>query len=480
MSYKDYEAVIGLEIHAQLKTQSKIFCSCSTDFEAGDNQNTCPICTGQPGALPTINKKALELAVKVGRALNCEIDMQSVFERKNYFYPDMPRGYQISQLQRPICKEGYLEFYQQKELRKIRIERAHLEEDAGKSSHVGGASLINLNRASVPLLEIVSAPELRSPSEAAEYARSLRRVLRYLDVCDGNLEEGSMRCDCNVSVKKVTEKQLGTKVEIKNINSFRFVEKAIQFEIERQIDSLESGQKIVQETRLYDIDKNQTFTMRLKESSEDYRYFPEPDLFPATIKESELNLWSKDLPEQPLPRLKRFREDYGLSAKEAEQLTAEKALADFFEEALTPKNPPKTVASWILMDLFAYVKKDMSDSKISAKQLGELIEFTEKGEISRAAGKKILEKIWNSSSQDRDINQWIDQLGLRQMQDEGLMAQLTKDVFNQFPDQVEEYRQGKEKVFGFLVGQVIKNSKGKANPKVVKEELEKLFAETKN
>ena len=360
MAYSDYETVIGLEIHTQLKTKSKMFCSCSSEFASGDNQNTCPVCTGQPGALPTVNKKAVELSSKIGLALGCEIDRGSVFARKNYFYPDMPKGFQISQYEKPLCLNGEVSFFHKGEERKIRIERAHMEEDAGKSTHFGYHSLVNLNRASTPLLEIVSHPDLRSPEEAADYARMIRRMVRYLDACDGNLEEGSMRCDCNISVRKKGETELGTKVEIKNINSFRFVEKALQYEVERQIDVLETGGVIEQETRLYDIDKNQTQSMRTKENAEDYRYFPEPDLLPVQVSEKDLSVWKESLPEGPYQKFQRWMQDLKLTAHEADQLSQEKSIADYFEEILNCGIEVKLASSWVLGEVFSVYGQDFA------------------------------------------------------------------------------------------------------------------------
>lgn len=472
MAYADYEAVIGLEIHAQLKTESKMFCSCSAAFGESDNQNTCPVCTGQPGALPVVNRRAIELAMKMGKALQCEIRDRSVFARKNYFYPDMPRGYQISQYERPICADGKVEFYLDGRKRTVRIERAHLEEDAGKSTHHGDYSLINLNRASTPLLEIVSGPDLRSAEEAAQYAREVRKILRYQDVCDGNLEEGSMRCDCNVSVRKKGDPKLGTKVEIKNINSFRFVEKAVAFEIERQIDCLESGQSVVQETRLYDIDKNRTFTMRTKEDAEDYRYFPEPDLLPVDLRGVRV-----EAEELPSTRYERLISDYRLPEADADQLTQEKALADYFEEAAKAVQNPKLVANWMLGELTRLLndeKLSIERAKVRACEFGRLIELLEKDEVSGKMAKVVLGEMWSENKTAREI---IEKKGLKQVKNTGEIEVWVRQVIAANEKQVAELRSGKQKIFDYLVGQVMRLSKGQAHPDLVRETFKKILEE---
>ena len=467
MAYADYEVVIGLEIHAQLKTQSKMFCACSTVFGAPDNESTCPTCSGQPGSLPTPNKKAVEYAILMGHALRCQIDPASVFARKQYFYPDMPRGYQISQYERPICREGYVEFYFSGTKRKVRIERAHLEEDAGKSTHHGDYSLINLNRASTPLLEIVSAPDITSPAEAAEYARTMRKILRYLEICDGNLEEGSMRCDCNISIRLKGEKTLGTKVEVKNINSFRFVEKALAFEIERQIDRVESGQKIVQETRLYDIDKNRTFSMRSKEDAADYRYFPDPDLVAIALGAEELQ--QVRVVELPTDRYERFMQQYDLPSADAEQLTQERQLADYFERAAAGVKNAKLVANWVLSELQRYMneeKLDVSEPRIRAEALGELIRLIEAGEISGKIAKNIFAEMWHSG---KGPSQLVRDSGVKQITDIKQIEFWIEQIILAHPKQVDEFRGGKLKVMDFFLGQVMRLSKGQASPDLVRE-----------
>ncbi len=470
MAFNDYEAVIGLEIHVQLQTNSKLFCSSSAHFGGGDNEHTCPNCTGQPGALPVVNEKAVEFGIKTGLALNCSIRKDSVFARKQYFYPDLPRGYQISQFDKPLCENGYLEFTLEGAPKRVTIERAHMEEDAGKSTHHGDYSLINLNRAGVPLMEIVSAPEMRSAQEAAEYARTMRKVVRYIGVCDGNLEEGSLRCDCNVSIRKRGDSKLGTKVEIKNINSFRFIEKAIEFEIQRQIDCKETGEPIVQETRLYDPDKNRTFSMRTKEEAHDYRYFPDPDQLVLEIEQAQIDAVKAAMPELPASRAKRFVEQ-GLSEFDAQTLTQELEIADYFERA-AGKNP-KAAANWIISELMRELnesKREISDSPIQAEQLAQLIALIDAGTISGKIAKTVFAEMW-SSGKNPDVI--VKEKGLTQITDTGAIEKIVDDVIAANPAQAAEYRSGKEKVFGFFVGQAMKASKGQASPDVMNEILRK-------
>lgn len=464
MSNVGYEAVIGLEIHAQLKTKTKIFCSDSTNFDASDNENTSVVSAGMPGALPVINRQAIELAVRAGLALNCEIRKKSVFSRKNYFYPDLPKGYQISQYDLPICEHGFLEFFVDGALKTIRITRAHLEEDAGKSTHQGDYTLINLNRSGIPLLEIVSGPELTSGKEAAEYARMMRQTLRYLDVCDGNLEEGSMRCDCNVSVRKKGDPKLGTRVEIKNINSFRFVEKAIDFEIERQIEAVERGEKIIQETRLYDPDKNRTFTMRTKEDAQDYRYFPEPDLLPLILTEDHLNKAKNELPELPIQKLKRFQDEYGLPLTDSEVLTAERELAEYFEAATKISGNPKSTSNWVMTELIRELndaKLNINQTPVPANALGKLILLIDKGTISGKIAKAIFAELWKNGG---DPEQIIKEKGLVQITNPEAISAVIDELMAKNPNQVAEYRAGKVKVVGFFVGQAMRMTQGQANP----------------
>ena len=470
-SYRGYEAVIGIEVHVQLKTQSKIFSSDSTHFDAGDNENTSPVTIGMPGTLPVLNRQVVEYSIKAGLALGCKIREKSVFARKNYFYPDLPKGYQISQYDLPICEHGEVKFFLNDIEKTVSITRAHMEEDAGKSTHHGDVTLLNYNRAGVPLLEIVSGPDLRTPAEAAEYGRTIRQIVRYLDVCDGNLEEGSMRCDCNVSVRKVGESKLGTKVEIKNINSFRFVEKAIEYEIDRQIDEVEQGKKIIQETRLYDPDKNRTFSMRAKEEAQDYRYFPDPDLLPVIVTAEQIAKIKTTLPELPLARAARFQNQLGLSAYDASVLTQEKDLADYFEQAGKASNNYKLTANWIMTDLVRELNThhtSILNSPISANHLAELITLIESGQISGKIAKTVFLEMWSSKKTASDI---IKEKGLVQVNDTGAIEKMIDEVLQQNQAQVLEYRSGKTKVYGFFVGAVMKASKGQANPDVLNQIL---------
>lgn len=475
MSHRGYEAVIGLEIHAQLKTKSKIFSTDSTTFEASDNENTTPVSLGMPGTLPVMNQKVIELAMKAGLALGCEIREYSVFERKNYFYPDLSKGYQISQYALPICEKGSVEFKLNGENRKINITRAHLEEDAGKSTHYGDYTLINYNRAGTPLLEIVSEPEIRSAAEAAEYARTIRQILRYVDACDGNLEEGSLRCDCNVSVRKIGATQFGTKVELKNINSFRFIEKAIEYEIERQIDQIELGQKIVQETRLYDPDKNRTISMRSKEDAQDYRYFPDPDLLPLVIDKSLIEGMRIQIPEMPFRRIQRYMKDYGLSELDAMAMTTEKETADYFETCGKLSGNYKSSANWIMTDLTRELNESglsIVHAKISANHLAELIQMIDQGAISGKIAKSIFPDMWTSQKQAAQI---IKEKGLMQITDTSVIEKIISEVIAQNAAQVADYRSGKTKILGFLIGAAMKATKGQASPELVnKLLLEKL------
>lgn len=467
MAYNDYEAVIGLEIHAQLFTKSKIFSGASTAFVENDNGQVTPVDAGMPGTLPVLNKGAVELAIKTGIALNCEVQKSSVFSRKQYFYPDLPKGYQISQYDKPICVGGYVEFFVDGKLHKIKLERAHMEEDAGKSTHYGDHTLVNLNRAGVPLLEIVSGPEMRSPAEAAEYTKAVRQILRYIGVCDGNLEEGSMRADCNVSVRKKGATKLGTKVELKNINSFKFIEKAIEYEIHRQIESVESGETIHQETRLYDSAKNKTFSMRKKEEAQDYRYFPDPDLLPLVIESSWIENIKKGMPELPMARYRRFQSEYQISDQDAHVLTQERDLADYFESTVKVCKNPKAASNWIQSELLRELnenKIEITSCPVTTDNLGSMIQLIDGGTISGKMAKQVFLEMWKSGKAPQAI---IDSLGLVQITDEGAISKIIDDIIAANPAQTEQFRAGKDKVFGFFVGQVMKASKGQANPDLV-------------
>lgn len=470
-----WKAVIGLEIHAQLQTVSKMFSSDSTEFGGNDNENISPVSMGLPGALPTPNQKAIEYSVKTGLALNCKIREKSVFARKHYFYPDLPKGYQISQFELPICYEGSLEFLVNGEKKRVQIERAHMEEDAGKSIHDGSQSLINYNRSGVPLLEIVSGPDMNHPSEAAEYARTVRSILQYLDVCDGNLEEGSLRCDCNVSVMKEDEKEFRTRVEIKNINSFKFIEKALEFEILRQIDVYEDGQSIIQETRLYDSAKNKTFSMRGKEEAQDYRYFPDPDLLPVVLKKSYIDNMAESLPELPLKKAERFQSELGLPEYDAHVLIQDKFMSEFFEKAANLSGNPKATSNWIMGELLRRLNEknlEFKDNPITSGNFAELIKLIDNKTISGKIAKQVFEQMWKDNKAPGKI---IADKGLSQITDPAKIEELVRGVLDKNPSQAEEYRSGKTKLFGFFVGQIMKESKGQANPDMVNEALKKLL-----
>ena len=474
------EAVIGLEVHVQLATESKIFSGSSTNFGAEPNTQACNIDLGLPGVLPVLNKEVLNMAIKFGLATNARINTPTTFARKNYFYPDLPKGYQISQLESPIVEEGYLEIItEQNGNKRIGITRAHLEEDAGKSMHEDfeGMSGIDLNRAGTPLLEIVSEPDLRSPSEAVSYLKSIHSIIRYLEISDGNMAEGSMRCDANVSVRKKGEEILGTRTETKNVNSFRFVEKAIEFEIKRQIGLLESGQEIVQETRLYDSNANVTRSMRSKEFANDYRYFPEPDLLPVVIEQALINNIKDSMPELPQEKKERFIEEYDLTEYESGILSSDKDLANFFEELVKTTKKPKISGNWVIGELSAFLNKgnlNIQDSKVDAKNLGNLILRIEDKTISNKMAKEIFEEMWNSSKTPDEI---ISSKGVQQVTDEKEILALIDKSIEENPKQVEQFKSGKDKLLGFFVGQVMKSSQGKANPQQVNELIKKRLEE---
>lgn len=473
MLSKGYEAVIGIEIHVQLSTATKMFCADSTEFNAGDNENTSPVSVGMPGTLPVVNKKAIEYSIKTGLALGCDVRRKSVFARKNYFYPDLPKGYQISQYDQPLCENGKISFKVDGVERTISITRAHMEEDAGKSNHSGEYTLINYNRSGIPLLEIVSGPDMRSPAEAAEYGRTIRQIVRYLDVCDGNLEEGSMRCDCNVSVRKVGAPQFGTKVEIKNINSFRFVEKAIEYEIERQIDCVERGEKIIQETRLWDPDKNRTFSMRTKEEAQDYRYFPDPDLLPVIVSDAMIEQFRKELPELPIARAKRFQDEHALPEYDALVLTTEKALADYYEETAKESKNFKASSNWIMTEILRELNqanKEIKDSPIKPGQLGRMIALIDKGTISGKIAKTVFQEMWQTGKDPETV---VKEKGLVQISDPAAIEKIIDEVLAANAQNVEDHKAGKKKnLFGFFVGAVMKASKGQANPEMVNKILQ--------
>ncbi len=478
----EFEAVIGLEVHAQLLTESKIFCGCSTRFGAPPNTNTCPVCLGLPGALPVLNRQAVAMAIKAGVALNCSINTRSVFARKNYFYPDLPKGYQISQYDLPLAydgrvtlmtgerqKTGHITNYQSKSFGIIRV---HLEEDAGKSIHVpGDDTYVDLNRTGVPLIEIVSAPDLRSSQEAYDYMTYLRRTLLYLGVCDGNMEEGSLRCDANVSVRPVGAEKLGTKVEVKNLNSFRFLQKALDYEIERQIRVIRDGGTIVQETRLWNDDVGKTFAMRTKEEAHDYRYFPDPDLLPVVVDEEWLQQLKGEIPELPEARRASFVAEYQLSDEDAMQVTQTHAFADYFEAAAKNSGHPRQVFNWMVGELTRFLKQDgreIEGSPVSPQNLAKLIKLIEAGSITGKIGKEVFEKMYQTGKEPEEI---VASAGLKQISDQGQIEQIIDRVLQANPGQVQAFRSGKEGLLGFFVGQVMRETRGQANPKAVNELL---------
>jgi len=459
-----YEAVIGLEIHVQLKTESKLFSSANTHFDSLPNKNITEVCVGMPGTLPSLNKKAVELAVKTGLSLNCKIPERSVFARKQYFYPDLPKGYQITQHTEPVCGEGYVEFFFEQGVKKVRLERAHLEEDAGKSVHLGQYSLINFNRAGVPLLEIVSRPDMRSPSEAAAFARAVRQIVLFAETSDGNLEEGNFRCDCNVSIRPLGQEQMGTRVEIKNINSFRFIEKAISYEIERQKNCKETGEEIVQETRLYDSAKNKTFSMRSKEDSADYRYFTDPDIPPVVLNAQQIQAWKNELSEMPFDKIQRYQDKLGVEFDICEILCSQKEIASYFEQGLDFDVSPVKYAFWITGELLGRCKDskiDFTENPISAENFAKLVRMVDEDLLSGKMAKMVLGKMWLDGN---NPSYWVDKLGLKTISNPEALKKLVTEVFAAHPDKVEEYKGGKHKLFGFFIGQIMKKSNGQADP----------------
>jgi aspartyl-tRNA(Asn)/glutamyl-tRNA(Gln) amidotransferase subunit B len=473
-----YEAVIGLEVHAQMLTETKIFCGCSTRFGSEPNTQTCQVCIGMPGVLPVLNKKALEFAVRTGLATNCRISEYSRFARKNYFYPDLPKGYQISQYENPICEHGRIEILVDGKKRKIGITRIHMEEDAGKNIHEGGGnySFVDLNRAGVPLMEVVSEPDLRSPKEAAEYMKKLRTILRYLGVCDGNMEQGSLRCDANVSVRPEGQKEFGTRAEVKNINSFRFVEKAIEYEIKRQIRLIEEGGTVIQETRLWNAEKGITESMRSKEEAHDYRYFPEPDLVPIVADRKWVDEIRASLPELPDAKRTRFVTELGLPEYDADLLTAEKPVAEWLEKAVRAGGQPKAVSNWMMGELMRLLNEDnrsIDECPLQPERLSEMLALVEKGTISGKIAKTVFEEMYRTG---KDAGTIVREKGLLQISDSSEIEKLVDEVISGYPNEAGRYRGGEEKLLGFFVGQVMKASRGKANPKVLNELLRKRLS----
>ncbi|MCX8116479.1 MAG: Asp-tRNA(Asn)/Glu-tRNA(Gln) amidotransferase subunit GatB [Desulfobacterota bacterium] len=474
----EYEPVIGLEVHAQLLTRSKMFCGCSTAFGEEPNSQACPVCTGQPGSLPVINRKAVEFAIRLGLATHCRIAPYSLFARKNYFYPDLPKGYQISMYEHPLALDGYIEIDVQGAKKRIRIQRIHMEEDAGKLKHGETAetarfSYVDFNRTGVPLVEIVSGPDIRSPQEAGEYLRRLRAILQYLEVCTGDMEKGTFRCDANVSVRPKGRAAFGTRTELKNMNSFRHVEKALEYEIARQIRLLEEGEEIVQETRLWDANQNITVSMRGKEEAHDYRYFPDPDLVPLKIDERWIEEIRRSLPELPDQRRERFVRDYGLPDYDAEILTSTKALANYFEEAVRLFPDPKTVSNWMMGDLLRALKQDDRDvdqCPVTPVHLSAMLAMIKDGTISGKIAKEVFVEMYRTGELPEKI---VKERGWVQIIDPEAIERAIGRVLEANPKLVEDFKKGKEKVFGFLVGEVMRETQGKANPKLVNELLRK-------
>lgn len=473
----EYEAVIGLEVHVQLQTETKIFCSCSTTFGAPPNTHSCPVCVGMPGVLPVLNRKVVEFAMKMALATHCEIAPFSVFARKHYFYPDLPKGYQISQYDLPLAERGWVEIAINGQTKRIGITRIHLEEDAGKLIHDENrpVSYVDLNRTGVPLIEIVSEPDIRSPEEAASYLKKMRQQVRYLEISDGNMEEGSLRCDANISLRPMGREDFGVRAELKNMNSFRNVQKALEFEIRRQTALLLDGHEIVQETRLWDAAKGVTVTMRGKEEAHDYRYFPDPDLVPVEIDNAWMDNVKAELPELPDAKCARLEEQYGLSDCDAGVLTASKSLADYFEECVALFPSPKIVGNWVMVELFRLLKQE--DQEIDAcpippAGLAELLKLIDNGTISGKMAKDILEQAYDSKKSPKKI---VEEQGLAQMSDESTLSAVVEQVVEAHPKEVKKCKAGKTKILGFLVGQVMKATKGQANPKKVNELLRKAL-----
>ena len=472
-----WETVIGLEIHVQLSTKSKLFSGGSTEFGAESNTHVDLIDMGLPGVLPVANREAFYKAIRFGLATGANINQTSTFDRKNYFYPDLPKGYQITQMSKPIVENGSIKIDTDGSEKVVNITRAHLEEDAGKSIHdlFEGETGVDLNRAGTPLLEIVSEPEISNAKEAVAYFKAIRQLVTFLDICDGNMAQGSMRCDVNVSIKKSSDTELGTRAELKNINSFKFIEKAINFEIDRQIKIIEDGGSVVQETRLYDSEKNETRSMRSKEEANDYRYFPCPDLLPVVISDKELQEITENLPELPEEKEMRYVQEIGLEESEAKIISSSKAMANMFEEASSKTDDAKLIAKWLVGDVSALLNKDnieIDESNLSPENFGKLIERISDNTISGKIAKSVLEEVWENGS---DVDEIINTKGLVQIQDESLLEEIAKKVIDTNPDQVAAYKSGKDKLFGFFVGQVMKETQGKANPKSVNEILKELL-----
>ncbi|MDD9300866.1 MAG: Asp-tRNA(Asn)/Glu-tRNA(Gln) amidotransferase subunit GatB [Desulfobacter sp.] len=464
-----FEPVIGLEVHAQLKTRTKIFCSCSTQFGSPPNANTCPVCTGMPGVLPVLNKKAVTFAIKAGLATHCTIARESRFDRKNYFYPDLPKGYQITQFAAPIAEHGHLDIDLEQGKKRIGITRIHMEEDAGKLIHDPNRarSMVDLNRTGIPLIEIVSEPDLRTAAEAGAYLRKLHAILKYIDVCDGNMEQGSFRCDANISLRPPGQKEFGTRTELKNLNSFKNVEKAIVYEIQRQTYVLEEGNPVVQETRLWDPNKNCTATMRGKEEAHDYRYFPDPDLVPLIVDDTWIQAVEQTMPELPDQKKQRFVKEFSLSEYDASVLCASIDMADFFEETIKPLKNIKQAANWTMTTLMGLLNAkglDISQSPITAPAFSDLLLLLEKGSINANAAKTVFEQMAETGKAPSVI---VRKKGLEQVSDENELERMVDTVISENPEEAAAYKAGKTKLFSFFMGQIMKKTKGKADPKIV-------------
>ena len=473
----DYEAVIGLEVHAQLKTNTKLFCNCSTKFGSEANSNTCPVCSGHPGVLPVLNKEAVNMAVLAGLAANSTINKHSIFARKNYFYPDLPKGYQISQFEEPIASGGYIEIEVGSKTKKVRLNRIHMEEDAGKMVHVGApgiwgskASAVDFNRSSIPLIEIVTEPDLSTPEEAREYVVMLRAILVSLGICDGNMDEGSLRCDANVSIRSAGSKGLGVKVEIKNMNSFKAIERALDYEFSRLIKMKKSGILIQQETRLWDESGQKTYLMRSKEESHDYRYFPDPDLVPVEVSDELINSIKARLCNAPLERKKKYMHEYSFNEKEARVFMVNPRYADFFERVLTKYDNPRTLANWFFSEILSYISNDIEDVHIEPEDMADFLKRIDSGEISGKIGKEVIRKAFTSQ---KGLVQIINEEEIKQETDPKIIEDIIDVIIKNNQQQVNEYRSGKIKVFGFLVGEAMKATEGKAKPALVNEILKK-------
>ena len=474
----EFETIIGLEVHAQMLTDTKIFCNCSTKFGGAPNSHTCPVCLGMPGVLPVLNKKVVEYAMMMALATNCTINSSNSFARKNYFYPDLPKGYQISQYAYPLAEHGYVWIDMDGKQKKIGITRIHMEEDAGKLIHDENNpfSYVDLNRTGVPLIEIVGEPDIRSPEEAAEYLKRLHEILVYLEICDGNMEEGSFRCDANVSIRPVGQKEFGTRTELKNMNSFRNVQRALEYEVKRQQYLVENGESIIQETRLWDDAQGATNSMRSKEEAHDYRYFPDPDLVKVVVDEDWITQIRESLPELPVAKRERFIKEYQIPAYDAGVLTADKALALYYEDVVRLCGKPKQASNWVMGDVLRFLneeKRDIRQCPISARSLADMINLIEEGTISGKMAKDIVEDMYHTGKPPQDI---IREKGLVQITDEGELTETIKAIIDAHPVQLADYRGGREKLFGFFVGQVMKATQGKANPQLVNNLLKKMLA----